>query len=466
MTHKPFSVLLIATLLTACGGSGDGAFVPGGGSCSVAAEKNFVLDVTRDWYLFPDLLPERVNVNDYATAQELLDALTATARAQGIDRNFSYVTTRQADDSFLQEGEFIGFGFRFRIDEMADRAYFIDVYESSPAAEAGLARGAELLAIDSGSGFVPMAAILATDPNLDEAFGPAEEGVERSFRFLKDGVTTEATLTKRIVTIQPVPDDGVEVLTLPSNPAVRVGYVNLRSYISSAETPLRDAFASLRIQGIDYFIFDLRYNGGGLLSVAGLVGDLFGANRNANDVQYRLRFNPARSANDDTRLFRAQPQSVSPVRIAFITTGATASASELTINSLKPWLDTANVALIGDDTFGKPVGQSAFDLTGCDTRLRLVTFRIANRDDESDYYTGLADTLMWACTAADDITHPMSAPDEASTAAALSWIEAGACPGTMLGAAAALQKPGLGVRTRYPVPSKPAPAQTHLPGLY
>ena len=35
------------------------------------------------------------------------------------------------------------------------------------------------------------------------------------------------------------------------------------------------------------------------------------------------------------------------------------------------------------DTFGKPVGQSAFDLQGCDNRLRLVTFRAVNRDGGS-----------------------------------------------------------------------------------
>ena len=410
---RPLLILATALLtLTACGGGGGGGFVPGGGTCSVQREKEFVLDVARDWYLFPELLPAQVNLDDYDTAQELLDALTAQARAQGIDRYFSYVTTRQADESFLLEGQFIGFGFRFSVDEAAGRAYFIDVYESSPAAEAGLERGAELLAVDSGSGFVPVSAIIAVDPGFDEAFGPSEEGVERRFRFLKDGATLEATLTKRVVTIQPIPDGGVAELTLPNNPGERVGYVNLRSYISSANTPLRDAFQTF--DGINYFIFDLRYNGGGLLSIADLVGDLFGGRLFAGNVFYRLRFNPARApANDETQRFSVEPESVSPVKIAFITTDATASASELTVNGLKPWIDPANVAIFGTDTFGKPVGQSAFDLSGCDTRLRLVTFRTANRDDESDYYTGLAATLLHACAAGDDIDLPMGDPGEA-----------------------------------------------------
>jgi len=467
---RPLLILTTALLtLTACGGgSGGDGFVPGGGTCSVQREKEFVLDVARDWYLFPELLPAQVNLDDYDTAQELLDALTAQARAQGIDRFFSYVTTRQADESFLLEGQFVGFGFRFSVDEAVRRAYFIDVYESSPAAEAGLERGAELLAVDSGSGFVPVSAIIAVDPGFDEAFGPSEEGIERRFRFLKDGATLEATLTKRVVTIQPIPAGGVAELTLPNNPGERVGYVNLRSYISSANTPLRDAFDTF--DGINYFIFDLRYNGGGLLSVADLVGDLFGGRLFAGDVFYRLRFNPARApANDETQRFSVEPQSVSPVKIAFITTDATASASELTVNGLKPWIDPANVAIVGTDTFGKPVGQSAFDLSGCDTRLRLVTFRTANRDDESDYYTGLAATLLHACAAGDDIDLPMGDPAEAATRAALAWLGSatGAGPAGSLAGPAGLQKPGFGEPSlRYPVPARPSAAQSWLPGVF
>lgn len=462
-----FACLLLAGLLTACGGGGgDGGGGGGGdgvvpGTCSVSAEKNFVLDATREWYLFPDLLPAQVNVGSYATAQELLDFLTATARAQGKDRYFSYVTTQQADSSFLQEGQFIGFGFRLRID--GNRAYLMEVFESSPASAAGMSRGAELLAIDSGSGYVSIANILPSDPNLTNALGPAQEGVVRGFRFVKDSLVTAASLTKRVVTIQPVPDGGVTVLTLPANPAVRVGYVNLRSYITTAGNPLRTAFSRFRAEGIDYFIVDLRYNGGGLISIADLLGDLFGRNRAASEVYSRLRFRASKSAQDVTHFFQPQPESVSPVRIAVITTGATASASEMTVNSMKPW---AEVAIVGTDTYGKPVGQSAFDLSGCDTRLRLVTFRSTNRDDQGDYYNGLADTLPGrACGAADDLTRAMNDPAEASTGAALGWLGTGACP-TLMGGIPTAQKPGFEIKSRYPVPERPTPAQISLPGLF
>jgi C-terminal processing protease CtpA/Prc len=370
------------------------------------------------------------------------------------------VTTPQADSSFLQEGQFIGFGFRTLIDGSQLRVP--DVYEGSPAAEGGLVRGAEITHVDSGSGYVPIATILQSDPDLAEAFGPATEGVMRGLRFVHSGgQQVEAEFTKRVVTIPPVPPAGTAILSLPSNPSVPVGYLNLRTFISTAETPLRTAYAQFRAQGIQYFILDLRYNGGGLVSIADLIGDLNGADRAPADVFSNLRFNANKSGNDTVRRFVEQPQSVAPVRIAFITTGGTASASELVVNSMKSWTE---VAIVGSDTFGKPVGQSAFDLNGCDLRLRLVAFRVTNADEQGDYYDGLAATLPFACAAGDDLTRAPWDPAESSTAAALGWLGTGACGELMSGPASPLLK-AQAVR-RLPQSRQPTPAQAHLPGLF
>jgi len=466
MIRKHLAILICSAVFAACGGGGGDGMVPA--ACSVSAEKNFVRDATNEWYLFPDLLPARVNPSDFATAQDLLDFMTAEARAQGKDRYFSYVTTKEEDSSFLQEGEFIGFGFRFAVDPVAQRAFFMDVYETSPASEAGLGRGDELLEVNSGSGWVPIPNLLATDPTLSNAFGPAEVGVQRGFRFRKVGTNTfvESSLTKRVVAIQPIPDDGVQVIPMPGNPAMEVGYVNLRTYISTADPQLRSAFGQFAGRGIQNVIVDLRYNGGGLISIAALVGDLLGALRQPDDVFTHIRFRASKADDfDQTRNFSPiEGTSVDAVNIAFITTGASASASEMTINGMKPW---ANVAIVGSDTYGKPVGQSAFDLDDrCETRLRLVTLRATNADEEGDYYGGLAETLPGAaCAAQDGLLRPMGDPLEASTAAALFWLGTGNCSSLMSGVAAA-QKPSLAQRLTYPVPERPTPAQVYLPGLY
>ncbi|MBP9591293.1 MAG: hypothetical protein KBE42_04455, partial [Steroidobacteraceae bacterium] len=77
MTGRVFMTALIAavTILGGCGGSSGGG--RGGGdssaACGETARKQFVLDATREWYLFPDLLPATVNASSFATAEELLD---------------------------------------------------------------------------------------------------------------------------------------------------------------------------------------------------------------------------------------------------------------------------------------------------------------------------------------------------------------------------------------------------------
>ena len=74
-------------------------------------------------------------------------------------------------------------------------------------------------------------------------------------------------------------DDGVRILPLAGTSGV--GYISLRSYISTADEQLRAAFSEFRAQGIQYFIVDLRYNGG-LITTYELLGDLLGGARNTS----------------------------------------------------------------------------------------------------------------------------------------------------------------------------------------
>ena len=267
--------------------------------------------------------------------QQLLDELTATAREQGKDRFFSFLTTRDEDSALLGEGEFIGFGLRTRTDP-GPRVFVSEVFEQSPASEAGIERGDEIVAVDSGSGFVTTADLLASGDTISDVLGPAEVGLQRGLRLADPSAATrEVSLTKRTVTIDPVPDDdGVRILPLAGTSGV--GYISLRSYISTADEQLRAAFTEFRAQGIQYFIVDLRYNGGGLITTYELLGDLLGGARSTSDVMSRTLFNARHSESNATRNFRAQAQSVAPVRIAFLTTEATASASELNINTIRP----------------------------------------------------------------------------------------------------------------------------------
>ena len=235
---------------------------------------------------------------------------------------------------------------------------------------------------------------------------------------------------------------------------------------------LTTAVLGTRALGVTELIIDLRYNGGGLVSVADTFGDLLGRGR-VGQVWSREVLRASKASENSTQLFRNEPNAITPTRIAFITTGASASASELVVNSSIPYFG-ANMALVGANSFGKPVGQFAFDLAACDLRIRAVAFQTVNANNQGEYFNGLASVVPNTCRAGDDITRPLGDPQEASIAAALDFLAGRTCTPITSSAASAqganagqAARQGLNLPEREPLqPKKPLPVQRELPGLF
>jgi carboxyl-terminal processing protease len=478
MRRKSGALLSLALVLSSCGGGGGdsgGALTgpigstnpPTGGvaTCSLRARQDWAAAQLREWYLFPETLPANLDPTPFATVEDYIDALTATARAQGRDRFFTFLTSIAAENAFNNSGSTAGFGVRLSIDLAAGRAFIVESFENGPALAAGIDRGTEILAIGtSAADLRPVADILAAGgaQALNDAIGPSTAGLTRLLRVKDASGTRDLLVTKADFDLQSVsPRYGAEVI---NDGGRKVGYVNLRSFILNANQPLSAAFASFRAQGITDFIIDMRYNGGGLISVAEAFGDLLGRNRAPGDLFDSLTFRPEKAVNNTSHFFTAQPQSVAPAHIAFITTAATASASELMVNAMLPYLH-ANEALIGANTFGKPVGQIAVDQAACDDRFRIIAFALQNAAHQGDYFSGLASRMEASCQAADDFTHPMGDPQEASTRIALNYLEGVAC--TPLTASGGFTTEALREEPReLLIPARPTVAQRNLPGSF
>ncbi|MEP3723807.1 MAG: S41 family peptidase, partial [Parasphingorhabdus sp.] len=370
--RKSGSILALAALLASCGGGGGSnnntvSLPPGGGgatpapsptssTCSLQNRQNWAFSQINEWYLFPETLPASLDPAPYATVKDYIDALTATARSQGRDRFFTFVTSIADENAFLNSGATAGFGIRLSYDSAASRVFILDAFEGAPALAAGLDRGAELLAIGTSTANLETVSSLFASGGanaVSTALGPSTAGTSRVLRFRDAaGVESTTTITKADYDIQPIsPRYGVQII---DNGGTMVGYINLRTFIDSAEQQLRDAFQQFRDAGVTELVVDLRYNGGGLVRTAELFADLLGRDRFTNEVQSITRFRASKSSNNQTRNFQTNAQSIAPTRMAFITTGGSASASELVINAMIPYHD-ANMALIGSDTFGKPV---------------------------------------------------------------------------------------------------------------
>lgn len=464
----------IALSLVACGGGGSGGGgggpIAGGGSggggnstCSLAARQDWAFDQIDEFYLFPTLIDRTVNKASFNDVQSYIDAIVAPARAQSRDRFFTYVTSIAEENALINSGSTAGFGIRLGYDTTNNRVFVLEAYENAPAFQQGFDRGTEILSINGQNVSTLMAS--GGPQAVIDALGPGNAGVARSFSIRSAaGVTTSASVTKADFALDPISDRyGVEII---NDGGRQVGYINLRTFIvDSAAQQLRDAVQELRDQGVTEVILDFRYNGGGLVSVAELLGDLLGADK-TGQVFSRTTFRDSLASNNETKNFVSQPQAIAATKIAVIGTSNTASASELVANSFIPYLGN-NTALIGSDTFGKPVGQIARDRDACDDRLRVVAFETENRDGGSDYYTGLAAAFGQTCRAGDDIFTQFGDPNEASIATALDFLAGRPCTAIASSGAQGVQSARSAAAQKVLMqPQRPSAAQHEIPGLF
>jgi len=438
-------LVLLAGLAGACSSGDSGVDA---GSCSIDGQKQFVLDAMRAWYFWNDRLPANVDISQYATPDDLLAFLTTFSPPDGsgqpVDR-FSFINSAQADQAFFGEGQFEGFGFSSRF-VAADDLRLTRVFFDSPANRAGLARGQQIVALNGRT----IAEIQAAE-GVNAVFGLSP--LEFTMREI-DGSEFTVSITKDIVTIDPVPQ--ARIIVDPNGVRPPVGYMELASFIGTADAEMDTVFQMFRAQGVNDVILDLRYNGGGLVSTAELLADFLGGDVAENLVFSKTVFNSLRAAaNNSTTFFGRLANSISLSRLIVIASGSTASASELIINGMDPHVE---VVIVGGDTFGKPVGQVG--LSFCQQILRPTSFQTLNANDFGDYFDG----LPVDCAAADDLNEAVGADTDPNVVAALGYLDTGACP--PVAAAAKTATPSRVLQAPLPVPDRRGPPHREFADAY
>ena len=371
-------------------------------ACTATGQSIFVRDTLQELYLWyrdvPDLNPSR-----YDSPEQYLEA----ARYRQLDTSFSYITSRAANDSFFSDSQFVGLGLSTTV--TGGEMRILQVFDGSPAEEAGLERGARIDVIDG----VPVASLIERGA-IGSAFGPAQVGLPVSLEFQRrSGERRTAVVRKRAVTIPTV--SLTRVFDVDGR---KVGYLFFRNFVRPSVSALDEAFATLKQAGVTELVLDLRYNGGGLVDVAVHLASLIGGSTLRDQVFAESRHNDRNRRLNETRRFTNPAQALRLDRVVVIATQASASASELVVNGLRPFLP---VVIVGDRTYGKPVGQYA--LPFCDKVFAPVSFAMVNAAGRGDYFEGLpAD-----CVAADDVEHDLGSADEASLVEALRFIASGSC---------------------------------------
>ena len=338
-----------------------------------------------------------------STPEALLEAI----RFRPLDEHFSYIGARETEEAFYSDSQFIGFGFAHGYDGLGLR--LLQIFPESPAAETGMQRGDRITSIEGQS-----VVGLIANGTFGAALGPAQAGYSIRIRYERpDGTAVDASMTKRAVTIPTV-----SLLNVYEVDGRKVAYLFFRNFVTPSRHALDDAFNALRDVGATELVLDLRYNGGGLVSVAQHLASLIGGTRTDGQMFAEYFHNSRNAFRNEVTRFEAKPNALPLQRLVVITTGSSASASELVINALRPFIP---VITVGETTYGKPVGQ--YGITFCDKVLYPVSFTLRNALGQGDFFDGIAAD----CQASDDADHQLGDPQEASLAEALTVIRTGQC---------------------------------------
>ena len=310
--------------------------------------------------------------------------------------------------------------------------YVLFTDKNSPAGLAGVTRGWQITAINGNS----ISYDGSNGPHVNNVINAVYYDPSASFTFKKpDGSSVTTTLSKAVYNIDPVLFDSVYNVG-----SKKVGYFVFNSFAAvdnstgptQTKQEINRVFNKFQSNAINDLIVDLRYNGGGSVGTAEYLDSLIAPASVAGKEMYHYLYNDKLTAMEsqvglqDKVLF-AGGGSLNLDHVFFIGSSHTASASELTINVLKPYMD---VKLVGDTTYGKPVGFFSFHLTdfpnGGSTPkfladLYAINFETRNANNEGGYFTGMIPNAA----AADYVSLPWGDPNDDNLAKIFNFISTG-----------------------------------------
>lgn len=272
------------------------------------------------------------DINEGELVKTAIDAMLAK-----LDPYTNYYPESDLEDVKMQLlGEYGGIGAL--IHQKGDSVYISEPYEGLPAYEAGLKAGDLIMEV-----------------NGQNALGKNSDQVREILRGLAGSTITlkikrfdeEKTFTfkRKEITLPNVPYSGV----LGGD----IGYIKLNEFTKNAANNVLSAFNTLKKQGINGLILDLRGNGGGLLNEAVDIVNIF-VNRGQVVVFTKGK---TQDKNQTFRTLRNATDIKMPIVV--LVDGASASASEIVAGSLQ---DMDRAVVMGQRSFGKGLVQNVVPL--------------------------------------------------------------------------------------------------------
>lgn len=258
-----------------------------------------------------------------------------------------YLTPQEVRDFEEKErGSYSGIGASLQ--KVKDGLVITTVFDGSPAKAEGLGAGDVIVTVDG----KPTKAT-SIETSISRIKGEEGTAVELGVRPKGDKGTRQVTVERRRIEISEM------CRRLITEDGVKVGYIQLYEFGGFASRDVRENVDELAAKGARWFILDLRYNGGGLLTQAVDVTGVF---------QTGLVTSTEGLHSPKEELTATGPVATGKPMVVLVN-GYSASASEIVTGALK---DHERATIVGTRTFGKGLVQSIVDL-GNDAALKLTT---------------------------------------------------------------------------------------------
>lgn len=366
--------LAISALVSSCGEDRSGEYY------ALITTQTWMYETMQQEYLYYQDIPEKKSLNFFNKPSDFLNSMVSSKDKKS-GSTFShidsvFVTTRSTSTTPT-------FGFEGTMVRAENGSYGIRVLytqENSPAEEVGLKRGDLIIAannkkINSSDLFYitsPKEAYLFTMGKLNE----------RGF----DTLQTVQMPSPRIVENKNIYKSDIMEIA-----GKRVAYIMYNEFGNNDTENLKQLFKDIAGQSVDDIILDLRYNPGGYVNIAQLVSTNLAPQEAIGNVFLKMTHNDKINQTDILNFEQSLLANGSPVNyknLYVITSSNTASASEIVINCLRPYM-AGRLIQVGTATFGKNVAQQLYTDEEKAPMLEfwMTNSLLSNAEDFSDYYT-------------------------------------------------------------------------------
>lgn len=348
-------------------------------------------DTMRVYYYWYDEIPRSSKLNYFAPPFEFFATLLSKKDGKN-NVPYSTIDSLKSTTRSISDTE-NSYGFQFALARSANSsseyyAQVLYVVPGSPAADINLKRGDWILKINDEA---------ITSSNYTKLLSGSAQQLHIGYYDTENNMLVANTTNPvSIAASRTVDDNPVHYYNVLTKGERKVGYMVYNHFTAGAtkgsqeyNAAMRTAFNYFAAQQVTDFVLDLRYNNGGLLSCAQLLCTLLAPSTSLGKelgyLQYNERFNPRTlSFTLDADLIQGG-SNLNLSTLYVLTSGQTASSSEVVINCLKPYM---NVVLIGQTTEGKNVGSVSFSNQELQIEINPIVCQLFNSKGESSYVNG------------------------------------------------------------------------------